>query len=151
MVAGKGDLVADMHPGEVGLGDEEANEDVLRRQERDDRRAGGERLAGKGDHIGDEARARRGDRPLVETPLCLFQRRLQRIDERLLGFDLGGPTHRRLCGREGRAGRRDLGLRRAQRRLLLVDGLLGRRARFQERGAAPQILLRPVARSLRVA
>ena len=151
IVAGKRDLVADMHPRELRLGDEEAHEDVLGRQKRDDRRAGCERFTGEGDDVGDDAGVRSNDRPLIEPPLGLLQRRLERIDHRLLRLNLRRPPHRRLSRRERGGRRRDLGLRRSKRRLFLIDSLLGRRTRFEQRGAPAQILLRPVARRFRVA
>ncbi len=92
----------------------------------------------------------RGDRTLVESPLGFLQRRFERVDQRILRVDLARPAHRRLGGRQRRPGRRDLGFGRAQVGGLLIDGLLGRRARLQERRTAPQIFLRPVARRLGV-
>ena len=152
IVAGKGDPVADVHAGELGLGNEEADEDVLRRQKRDDRRAGRQRLPGKGDHVGDEPGFGSGDRPLVESPLGLLQRRLERArpSTSCASISPGRPIGAWAVASAAVAAAT---LASAERRsaVLLIDDLLRRRARFQQRRASPQILLRPVARRLGVA
>ena len=56
-----------------------------------------QRLSRPRDYVRDDGAHRRGDRPLVEPPLRLLERGLQRIDQRILRLDFARPAHRRLA------------------------------------------------------
>ncbi len=131
--------VATMQPRQRVLGDEEAHEDIFRRQDRDDRTAGSHRLTGPRQHIRHAAADRRRDAALGEPPIRHRERGARRLDRRMLRLDFALPAERRACLRQRRLGSLHLGAGRAVIGARLVDTLRGCVAALEQRFAALQI------------
>jgi len=104
-----GDEKSAQHP----LGDEKPQEDIFGREQRHDRRARWDGLAGAGKDVVDDSSHWRGDVALVEPPLYHGHRRARRIDRRTLRGNLLIPGKRRTHLRECRFEPVNLGFRRA--------------------------------------
>src|SRR5579872_4064112 len=139
-----------MYAGKIGLRHEEAYENVFRRQNRDDWRSGGESLAGLSERISDDARDRRRDMALIQTPTRHVGRGLQCLDRGFLRPDLVWTTHGRAQLGERRLLDGDFRLRRAGVRLLLVDDLRRSGARLEQRLIAGEVRPYLVPRGLGV-
>ena len=142
------DLVAKMDRGQHRLGDEEPDEDIFGRQQRHDRRASRDGLAGAGKDVVDSTSHWRGDMALVEPPFRHGHRRARRIDRRALRGNLGIPAKRRPRLREGRFEPANLGFRRVVIGPKLIDVLDRNGAKAHQRFVSLEIGLGPDERRL---
>src|SRR5207302_2743572 len=122
-VAAQDDRVPAVQPRQSSLRNKETNKDVLRRQDRDDRRSGRHGFAGLGQHIGDAAAYGRGNGALCQPPLGHRERRLGGGDRGALSLDFGLSAHRCLGLRQRRLGGLHFGFRRALVGTPLIDTL----------------------------
>ena len=121
------------------LGNKKPHEDIGRRQQRNDRRAGRHRLPRARQHVSHAATRRRRHVALRQPPRRHIQRSPRSRHRRALCLDLVVPPHRPACLLERRLHRCNLGLGRQVVSPALIDALLRGPTLRQQRLAAGKI------------